>query len=112
MARDWNEVAISPAASIPAVKYWLDDTPGAMSSLNTEPEMSSSAIGKTKMNTTASRSRLNCSSSTCPREPPMRSSRDRLVAACSAVAVIGGSDQLQVDVLERRPAHGQARHLA
>ena len=57
---------------MPATKYWLKVTPGAMVSLNTVPKMNSKITGKNKVKTTDSRWRMNCFTSRKLRSTPIR----------------------------------------
>ena len=70
IARAWKPLLTNPLAIIPATKYWLNVTPGAMSSSNTEPKMNSSSTGNKIVNTTDSRRRMNCLSSIRQRWTP------------------------------------------
>ena len=40
MARVWKPIAIRPEAIMPATKYWVKLTPGAISPLKTAPKIS------------------------------------------------------------------------
>jgi hypothetical protein len=65
MASDWKPTTIRPDAIMPVTKYWVNLTPSPRSPLKIDPKMTMSMTGKTTVNTTASRLRRNCLSSTC-----------------------------------------------
>ncbi len=70
MARAWKPLLTKPLATMPATKYWLNVTPGAMSWLKTDPKMHSSSAGKMIVKTTDSRWRRNRLSSMRARPQP------------------------------------------
>ena len=57
---------------MPATKYWLNVTPGAIVSLKTVPKMNSNITGKNNVKTTDSRCRMNCFNSSPPLSKPIR----------------------------------------
>lgn len=59
-----------PDAIIPATKYWLNLTPGAIVSLNTDPKITIKIKGKKMVKTTDSLWRINCLISKAPRCKP------------------------------------------
>jgi hypothetical protein len=73
MASAWKLDSTIPEAIIPAAKYCVKETPGAMSALNTDPKMNSRMTGNAKVKTMASRSRTNMRSSIPVRASPSRS---------------------------------------
>ncbi len=73
MASDWKLVSTTPVASMPAVKYCRNCTPGAISPENTDPKITSMMIGKKKVNTMLVFSRVNWRSSSPVRATPNES---------------------------------------
>jgi hypothetical protein len=55
IASCWNPVLTKPDAIMPATKYWLNVTPGAIVSWKTEPKIKSNITGKSNVKTTDSR---------------------------------------------------------
>ena len=55
MARFWKPELTRPDAIIPATKYWLNVTPGAIDSENTEPKIAKRISGNAMVKTTDSR---------------------------------------------------------
>ena len=70
MARFWKPELTRPEAIIPATKYWLKVTPGAIDSENTEPNIAKRISGNAMVKTTDSRWRMNCLNSILPRNRP------------------------------------------
>ena len=66
IASCWNPVLTKPDAIMPATKYWLKVTPGAISSLKTEPKISNKRTGNNNVKTTDSRCLINCFTSRNP----------------------------------------------
>ena len=75
IARFWKLLANRPAAIIPDTNTWANVTPPSRSWWpNTAPKITSSRIGKAKMKTIASRSRVKLRSSTPARTRQTESS--------------------------------------